>query len=264
MRHPDHSSSNRWIVAAGSKPEATVRLFCFSHAGAGGAAYRGWGGAAPLELEVCTVQLPGRENRLREAPFTSLTELVKALTDSLQSTNDRPFAFFGHSLGAIIAFETVRQLRRSGGPLPTTLFVSASRAPQLPWPHPPVQHMGDLELLNEVHRRYGSVPSLILEDVELRQLLTPALRADMTLIENYHYEMEAPFDFPIVAFGGDIDSMVGRSEIERWNEQTSKSFKLRMLDGDHLFLQTRCKDLLEDIGSALGLADGHFLTSTAR
>jgi medium-chain acyl-[acyl-carrier-protein] hydrolase len=262
MRHPDHRSSNRWIVAAESRPEAKIRLFCFSHAGAGTAAYRGWGRAAQPHLEVCTIQLPGRENRLREAPVTSLAELVQPLADSIQSASDRPFAFFGHSLGAIVAFETARQIRRCGGQLPMALFVSASRAPQLPWPHPPVQHLDDLELLAEVDRRYGSVPSVVLEDAELRQLLTPGLRGDMTLIENYRYEREAPFDIPVVAFGGDIDEMVRRPELEQWNEQTCKSFRLRILDGDHLFLQSKRQDLLEDIGGSLGLFDHHSVVPT--
>jgi medium-chain acyl-[acyl-carrier-protein] hydrolase len=263
MRHPNQRVSNGWIVAVKPKPEAAARLFCFSHAGAGSASYRGWGDDAPEGLEVCTIQLPGRENRLREAPFTSLSALARALADAIQPVNDRPFAFFGHSLGATIAFETARELRRSGNPLPATLFVSASRAPQLPWPHPPVRHLNDVDLLTEVHRRYGSVPEVLFDDVELRELLTPTLRADMTLIETYRYEPEAPFDCPVIAFGGDEDRMVARSALDQWNDQTSGHFRLRILAGDHLFLQSRRQELLEDIGGALGLSQGRLVMSSA-
>lgn len=258
MQPTDHKVSNKWIVAPQIRAEVVARLFCFPHAGAGGAAYRGWSDAAPREVEVNTVQLPGRENRLREAPFTSLVELARALVDNLPIGNDLPFAFFGHSLGAIIAFETIRQLRRSGKALPAALFVSASRAPQLPWPHAPVRQLGDVELLTEVHRRYGSVPEVILQDAELRELLTPTLRADMSVIETYRYEAEAPFEFPVVAFGGDTDRMVSPPELEGWREQTVGAFRLRMVAGDHLFLQSARGILLEEIGAVLGLSDSRF------
>jgi surfactin synthase thioesterase subunit len=256
-------NSTRWIVAAKPRPNAVARLFCFSHAGAGGAAYRGWADAAPAELEVCTVQLPGRENRLRETPFTSLPDLSSVLSDAIQSSGALPFAFFGHSLGAIVAFETARRLRDEGLAGPKVLFVSASRAPQLPWPHSPVRDMSDLDLLHEVNRRYESVPDVILGDAELRELLTPALRADMTLVETYQHETGAPFEFPIFAFGGDDDRMVMRPELEQWNVHTSSTFKLRMLPGDHLFLPTRRKELLADIAHAMGIASDRLATSIA-
>jgi medium-chain acyl-[acyl-carrier-protein] hydrolase len=206
--------------------------------------------------------MPGRENRLRETPIDSLPELASVIADAVTSSGDLPFAFFGHSLGAIVAFETARQLRRSQAQTPSTLFVSASRAPQLPWPHSPVRHLDNLELLREVHRRYESVPDVIMEDAELRELLTPALRADMALVETYVHQPEDPFECPVLAFGGDDDRMVGRPELEQWEVHTSASFRLRMLSGDHLFLQSRRKELLTDIASAMGIASDS-LTSVA-
>jgi medium-chain acyl-[acyl-carrier-protein] hydrolase len=178
--------------------------------------------------------------------------LATTIANELEPLLDHPFAFYGHSLGAIVAFETARWLRHTGRALPNTLFVSASRAPHLPWPHPSVRHLNDVDLLNEIHRRYGSVPEIVLEDAELRGLLTPALRADMSLIETYRYEPEAPFAFPIFAFGGDTDHMVGHAEINEWGTQTSGPFHFRMLPGAHLFLQSRREELLEEISSALG------------
>ena len=264
MRQPDHKISIKWFVALGAKPQATVRLFCFSHAGAGSASYRGWSDAAPQNLEVCTVQLPGRENRLREPPFTSLVELAGGVADNFPMGDGLPFAFFGHSLGAMVAFETIRQLRRSEKPMPVALFVSASRAPQLPWPHPDVRHLDDIALLTEVHRRYGSVPEVILQDVELRELLTPTLRADLTLIETYRHEPETPFDFPVLAFGGNADRMVERAALEKWSEQTSASFQLRMLEGEHLFLQSRRRELMQEIGETIGFTHTHLATPSFR
>jgi surfactin synthase thioesterase subunit len=257
-------NSSKWIVVAKPRERAAARLFCFSHAGAGGSAYRGWSDAAPAELEICMIQLPGRESRLREPALTSLAEIVQPIVKALEPRTDVPFAFFGHSMGALVAFETARELRRVGGGSPVALFVSASRAPQLPWPHPPVRHLTDVELLTEVNRRYESVPDVIIQDAELRELLTPALRADMTLVETHAYQPENPFGFPVVAFGGDADRMVKRPELEQWRAHTADSFRLRMLSGDHLFLQARRQELLADIVETMGLHADQLVTPSAR
>jgi medium-chain acyl-[acyl-carrier-protein] hydrolase len=150
-----------------------------------------------------------------------------------------------------VAFETARHLRRMGAGLPAALFVSASRAPQLPWPHAPVRQLDDMALLTEVHRRYGSVPSIVFDDAELRTLLTPALRADMSLIETYAYEAAAPFACPVIAFGGDRDPMVGRPELDAWAVQTTGAFQFHSLDGDHLFLQSQRERLLHTVADVL-------------
>lgn len=254
--HNPYMNSARWLITPAQKRRPAARLVCFPYAGAGASAFRGWADAAPDALEVCLVQLPGRENRLREAALTSVADVVAGLASELEPFCDLPFAFFGHSMGAIVAFETVRQLRRSGTRLPDAMFVSASRAPQLPWPHPPVRSLDDLSLLGVLNQRYDSVPAVVLQDPELRELLTPAVRADMTVVETYVYNSEAPFDFPLVAFGGDDDRMVGRSELEQWNAQTTGSFRLRMLAGNHLFLQPRRADLLAEIAEAMSVHGG--------
>jgi len=134
------------------------------------------------------------------------------------------------------------------------MFISASRAPQLPWPHPHVRELDDLSLLGVLKQRYDSVPAVVLQDAELRELLTPAVRADMAIVETYVYNSEAPFDFPLIAFGGDEDRMVGRSELEQWGAQTTGPFRLRMLSGNHLFIQPRRDDLLAEITDAMSVA----------
>jgi medium-chain acyl-[acyl-carrier-protein] hydrolase len=256
MREPNHSLSNGWIVAARPKPDAEKRLYCFSHAGVGGAAFRGWGEAAANGLEVCTIQLPGRESRLRETPLTSVHELVGPLAHAIaamHASDGRPFAFYGHSMGAMVSFETARELRRQGHLLPEALFIGASRAPQLGWPHASVQQLDDVALLTEVNRRYGSVPAIIIEDADLRALLTPTLRADMSVVETYRLLPEQSFEFPIIAFVGDRDPMVARAEMEGWGEQTSGVFQLRTVPGDHIFLQTQRELLLDEVARILGI-----------
>jgi medium-chain acyl-[acyl-carrier-protein] hydrolase len=234
-------------------------LYCFSHAGAGGAAFRGWGEAAVDKLEVCTVHLPGRENRLRETPFASVHDIVGPLVQAIIAVykeDERPFSFYGHSMGAMVSFETARELRRQGLPLPEALFIGASRAPQLGWPHAPVRQLDDMALLTEVHRRYGSVPAIIMEDADLRALLTPTLRADMSVVETYRLSPEQSFDFPIIAFVGDRDTMVARADMEGWAEQTSGGFQLQSVPGDHIFLQGQRDMLLREVARTLGFLDG--------
>ncbi len=243
-------STSRWLVEGGGGPHASgtlPRLFCFPYAGAGPGAFRGWFEAAAGSFLVSRVQLPGRESRLREAPYESMPELVAALAGALRPVLTERFAFFGHSVGATIAFEVARELRRQGDRLPAALFVAGRQAPQLDWPHPAVRQLADLPLLHAVQRRYGTVPAAMLEDAEVRELLAPALRADLALVETYAYEPEPPFAFPIFAFGGRADAMVTPADIEGWQEQTTGSFRARMLDGGHLFLAEQREVLLAEM-----------------
>ncbi len=261
LRREEIKASNGWLVVAGARPSARYRLICFSPAGTGAASFRGWAELAPPWLEICTVQLPGRETRLREAPIGDLEVLVPQVVAAIRPSLDRPVAFYGHSLGSIIAFETARLLRRQGGPVPRAFFVGASRPPQLPWPDPPVRDLPDLELLQEVNRRYDSVPAVVMAEAELRELLTPALRADMSLIETYRYRPEMPFDFPLLVFGGDADRKVTAVDLAQWQDQTLGSFELRRFSDGHLFLLPRRRELVTAIAAVLeqlpaGVAEG--------
>lgn len=239
------------MVTAKARPRAEARLVCFSHAGGGATAYALWGNFVSEAIEVCAVQIPGRENRLREPGITSMPELVPLIAEQLVPFLDRPFAFYGHSMGAIVAFETARALRRLGAPLPVTLIAGASRPPQIPWPHPPIHHLGEDEFLAEVNRRYGSVPSIIFDDPEFRALLTPGLRADFAIVETYRHEPEASFAFPIHVLGGAEDRTVAAEHLPLWREQTSGATAVRMVSGGHLFHQTQRPWLAAEAGRLL-------------
>jgi len=215
---------------------ARLRLFCFPYAGGGSSIFHAWSRGLPPEIQVCTVQLPGRENRLLEPPFCRITPLVEKLAAVLMPHMDIPFAFFGHSMGALIGFELARELRRLNRPGPGLLAVSAYRAPQLPLLSPPIHQLSEPEFLKQLSLRYDAIPSAIAEDRELMKLFASVLKADLAVIETYVYSRDEPLACPISAFGGLTDRQVPREDLSAWRSQTQDSFKVRMVPGHHFFL----------------------------
>jgi surfactin synthase thioesterase subunit/glycosyltransferase involved in cell wall biosynthesis len=219
------------------------RLFCFPYAGAGALAYRPWITPLSPAVSVCPVRLPGRETRINEEPIESMALLVKALEAAITPYLDRPFAFFGHSMGAAIAFELTRSLRSHGKTLPMALYVSAARAPQfrLNWTPPPKPN--DRELLEQL-RRLDGVPSEVLDNPQMMQYALPVLRADTALFRNYVYLPEPPLPFPIFAYGGRLDPNVSTKHLEAWREQTTSTFVRREFEGGHFFINSAADELL--------------------
>ena len=230
------AASDSWISFRKPGPKTRLRLFCFPYAGAGALIFRTWSDCLPADVEVCPVQLPGRGTRMVERPYTQLSPLVEALAQALAPLLDRPFAFFGHSLGALVSFELARRIRRQYGVHPVRLFVSAGRAPQILHRGLPIHTLPDKEFLMEL-RRLNGTPSELLDHAELMELMLPLLRADFAVYETYQYSSEAPLNCPISAFGGLQDNKVSDSDLDAWRVQTSVSFSLRMFPGDHFFLQ---------------------------
>ena len=226
-------------------------MFCLPYAGSGAAAYRPWLGQLPANVELNLVQLPGRETRLREAPYTRLAALVDDLGSAIEAVLDRPYAIFGHSMGALISFELVRELRRRGAPMPLSLFVSGRRAPQLPDPELPLHELPDDRFVTEMERRYNGIPQIIRDDAELMQLFLPTLRADFEVIETYSYVDESPLACPIVALGGQHDSQASSAELLAWQAQTSAGFSMHLLPGDHFYLQQQRAALIDEITGIL-------------
>ena len=242
-----------WFSIPVPKPAARLRLFCFPYAGGGASAYFAWSRALrDHPIEVLAVQPPGRENRLRETPCTDLGRLVAALAAAIAPLTDRPFGFFGHSMGALVAFELARALRAGGGAQPSHLFVSGARAPQLPSEEEPLREIaGDDEFVTAVAERYGGIPPLVLENAELRSVIVPALRADLVVTETYAYRDAPPLACPVAAYGGDADAMVKEDRLAQWREQTTGEVSCRLFDGDHFFLNAARDALLHDITSRL-------------
>jgi medium-chain acyl-[acyl-carrier-protein] hydrolase len=255
---PSAQPPERWLAYREANPRARLRMFCFPYAGGGASIYRGWSGLLPGDIEVCPVQLPGRESRLRDQPFDRPEPMIAAIADVLKSYQDLPFVFFGHSMGAMISFELAREMRRRGWKLPQHIFVSGRRAPQLPPRDEPIHDLPEAEFLEEL-RELNGTPEEVLQHTELMKLLLPILRADFAVNETYVYTEEEPFDFGISAFGGLGDVEVTREDVEAWRPHTRGKFRLRMLPGDHFFinatkdlvLEAVARDLAEVSASAL-------------
>jgi surfactin synthase thioesterase subunit len=243
------TAKSPWLPVRRPNLHSRLRLFCFPYAGGSEAAYRSWQKNLPDTIEVLPIQLPGRGVRMKEPAFTRLVPLLHALSESLGPEMDRPFAFFGHSMGGLIAFELARQLRRGRRTLPVHLFISAKCCPRQIDDFA-TGELSDPELI-EVLRRHEGTPSEVLENTELMQLLLPVIRADMELCNTHIYNPEPPLDCPITAFGGLLDHTSGRPCLEGWRDYTTGAFTLRMFPAGHFFLQSWERSILEVISNEL-------------
>lgn len=239
--------TNPWL--AQTRPLAQVpqlNLFCFPYAGGGASIFRTWQDSLPASIKVYPAHLPGRESRLRDQPITRLPVIVEELSKAILPHLDRPFAFFGHSMGALISFELARYLRRNYEIEPHHLFVSGHRAPQLGSVLEKTSHLPEPEFIEVLRGLNGTLPE-VLEHPELLALMIPLLRADFSVCETYAYSDDAPLSCPLTVFGGLQDTEITREHLAAWSEHTTGSFSLKMFPGDHFFLRTTQQLLLHTL-----------------
>ena len=240
-----------WVAMRPVKPFAWLRLFCFPYGGRGAALFRSWQGSLSPEVDVCAVQLPGRENRSREAPFTSVRDLSVELARELRPQFAPPFALFGHGVGALVAFELARRLREQGGPAPVHLFVSGQRPPHARPVLPPIYRMPDADLLDEVARRYDRMTAILLQIPEMRAMLLDVFRADFTMHDTYECEPGAPLACPITCLGAEEDPECAHDGLRGWREHTGARFAIRMFPGGHLFIESARAEVLAAVAGDL-------------
>lgn len=236
------AAQSRWVLIRRPNPEAVIRLFCLPYAGGGALVYRRWGELLPPSIEVCAVQLPGRENRLDEPAHTNIVPLVEEAAAALRPFVDRPFAFFGHSMGARVAFDIAQRLRDLYGLSPCHLFMSGHPAPQLPRDEPVSYDLPRDEFVEELRSLKGTTAE-VLDNPDLMDLMMPLLRADFELVQTCGYRPAPPFDCPITAYGGLQDESVRREHLEAWGLHTRSTFTLRMIADGHFFVNT-CQETL--------------------
>lgn len=210
-----------------------------------------WASRLPESIELSAVQLPGRETRLSEQPLTHMKDILDGLMAEITEQIDRPYALFGHSMGALICFELWRALQRHGAPAPAGLFVSGRRAPSLPNPEGNIHTLSDQDFVDELSRRYNGIPQVIRDHSEMMQMFVPIMRSDLTVIETYEFIAGPILDLPVFLYGGRDDAQLSRSSIEAWRAMTAGNLTLRLFPGGHFYLQDDRDRLLDVLSSDL-------------
>jgi len=228
---------DQWFKPISPNPQANLRLFCFPYAGGSAQIFRSWSNQLPNTIEVCPAELPGHGRRMKESPFTDLKELVNTIIPIIPHRLDKPFAFFGHSMGALIAFELTRRLRDNNQPVPTHLIVSGRPAPQLEEDESPTYNLPEEELIKKLRWLKGTATT-VLNDPEMMQLMLPILRADFAVCETYQYTEQSPLPCPIIALGGWWDPATRKGGLNGWREHTTANFRKKTFPGNHFFLHS--------------------------
>ncbi|NEP57546.1 MAG: alpha/beta fold hydrolase [Symploca sp. SIO2G7] len=241
---------NLWIKCPQTNPQAKLRLFCLPYAGGGSSIFRLWHRELPSNVELCPIELPGRENRIQEKPISNLEVLTDKLVEVFLPHTDKPFVLFGHSMGALIAYELARKLQQKDLN-PVYLFVSGCQAPNIPELYAPLHLLPDAEFIEKFTSTYSSMPDAVLKEKELMQLFLPVLRADFALVETYIRSQMEPLDCPIFALGGLKDQEASYQRLVAWHKYTRSSFSVQTFPGGHFYLNENRSSLLEFISQVL-------------
>lgn len=236
-------SSPHWLLKR-ELPQARLRLYCFSHAGGNAITWLPWQELLGADIAVRAVQLPARGMRLHEAPYLAMPPLLDDLADVIAADADaRPFAFFGHSLGALLAFELARKLHQQGRPLPQRLILSGSAAPWLRAPLRRLHELPDDQLIAAL-RELGGTPSAILDEPGLMTMLLPSIRADFALVASYRHQAGPPLPAPLTILAGRDDLLTSSASTQAWREATSAGCSVHWFDGGHFFIHEQQQAVL--------------------
>ncbi|TDD61590.1 alpha/beta fold hydrolase [Kribbella antibiotica] len=236
-------AAKQWLLRRRTRPEAPVRMYCFPHSGGSPGEYLGWADRLQ-DTELWAVQLPGRGSRMGETPYTSMDALVVDFLAEVEL--EQPFVFFGHSLGALVAYEVARALRDAARPGPAALYVSAARAPQVDRLSDGFHELENADLIEAIEERYGRLPGELTANPEMLDLMLPVLRADLTLVANYRSQDAAPLDCPVTVFGGSTDDDV-TPYLDEWRAYTSRPMETQVFAGDHFYFRERTHEFLRNL-----------------
>jgi medium-chain acyl-[acyl-carrier-protein] hydrolase len=244
------ASTSAWFLRAQPVARPALRLFCFPYAGASAGVFRRWGAAIDPRVEVLGLQLPGHGARLAEAPFDDFELMVRCVADAVMAAaSGTRIALFGHSMGALLAFEVACRLREQGGRLPECLFVSGRSAPHLPPAR--LRTLGSpADFVDELRRLEGTPPE-ILDNAELLELLMPAIRSDFALLDRWRHVPVPPLPIPLVAMAGRGDAHVALETVDAWSQWTRARFERITYSGSHFFVHERELQVVRDVSSRL-------------
>ncbi|WP_224248794.1 thioesterase II family protein [Hyalangium gracile] len=245
---PTSAATKAWFPYWKPQPGARLRLFCFPFAGGSASVLHRWASLGP-SVEVIAVQYPGRETRFHEPPFRRVSALVDTLGPVMLPLLDRPFAFFGYSLGTVISLMLSYWLRRSGAPSPRGVMMAAGLPPKL-WRPRNTYTLSDEGLIGEL-RRYGAAPPQVLANRELMELLLPMVRADFEMLDTFVHPEEAPLSVPMAVWGGTEDRQPTPESLQTWRDYTTQDFSLQIIPGGHFFIHSAADVLREAVERTL-------------
>jgi surfactin synthase thioesterase subunit len=246
-----NSDSESWIRVYRPAPKG-IRLFCFPHAGGAASYFYPWSRSLPEDVEVQAVQYPGRQDRRAEPCVLGIPELADRIHAAIRPQLGEPFAFYGHSMGAVLAFEVAGRIAREQGAGPAHLFVSGRRAPSR-FRHEELHRASTSAFIAEM-RALGGTDPRILADQELLDMVLPTIRGDYTAIETYRYEPAPPLSCDITAMVGDSDPKASVDDAAAWSEHTLGRFDLRVFPGGHFYLEDCQAGVLDVVTSVLSSA----------
>ncbi|CAM5312618.1 thioesterase [Streptomyces pilosus] len=244
------TDSASWVRVYHPSPAPKARVVCFPHAGGSASFFHPVSSALRPDIEVLAIQYPGRQDRRAEAPLTDIGTLADRVLDALRPhlvREPRP-AFFGHSMGATVAFEVAVRMRREGL-APTVLVASGRRAPSERRSED-VHLRDDAGLVAEI-RKLSGTDSRLLDDEEMLHAILPAVRADYRAIERYVGASDAVVDCPVEVFVGDTDEQVTAEEADAWRRHTSGAFAVHTFRGGHFYLTTRAAETIERLAATV-------------
>ncbi|PID43654.1 MAG: hypothetical protein CSA52_02805 [Gammaproteobacteria bacterium] len=245
----NHTASP-WITCYVPRPYAAVRLICIPHGGGGPQSYKTWAEQLPEHIEVLALGFPGRGSRYAEAAIHSMPPLADGITEALKPFLDKPYALFGHSVGALVAYEAACRIRATGLMQPMRLIVSAHETPENSYTDQPMYTLSDSELLDKIGA-LGLVPEDAMQNTELVQFILPALRADFELSETYTYRPSEALALPVTAMLGVDDPLLNKNAMQQWEKYTTAAFTLRCYQGDHFYTVSAEQQVLDDIAAEL-------------
>lgn len=237
------SDQKKWFMIPERKSDAKFRLFCFPFAGSGPSVFFKWVNDIDSNIELVAVQLPGREKRLSEPVLYKMDSILEELVPAIIPLLGKPFFFFGHSMGAILAYELVRWLHKNNQKLPLKIYLSGRRAPHLSEKDHPIHNLPDKQFIAKI-REYGGLPGEILDNKAFLDFYLPILKADFSVVETYQYKNLPRVNVPFCAMGGDKDLLADVDEIKAWQELTAGDFNYYIIPGNHFFLIDAQKDLI--------------------
>ncbi|MEO8062858.1 MAG: alpha/beta fold hydrolase [Pseudomonadota bacterium] len=229
--------SSPWFIRFKQNPSASIRLFCLHCAGGSASEFRNWPSHLPGHFELFAIQLPGREGRVREAFIAKMDDLIGGMVDAIAPFLDKPYAIFGHSFGALCAFEAIRELRRRGLRQPVLFVPAGRRPPHVEKKKPAIASLPREQFIEELRKDFGDHIRHVLDSVELQEVFIPQIHADFALSEAYSFRTEDPLDCPVTAFAGVDEDELENDELDAWALHTRRGFHSRRFPGDHFFVR---------------------------